>query len=306
MDADEFALPTAFAFTTGMSQVIDAHHHFWNYNPAEYGWIDDGKKILRRDLGPTDLQAAIAPADVNGVISVQARQTIEETDWLLGLANQHDFIRGVVGWAPLIDVDLRNHLDRWEGRQKLLGLRHVLQDEPDDNYMLRADFDRGIALLKEYELVYDILIFERQLPGSIELVDRHPELTFILDHVAKPKIAAGEMEPWRGHIRELARRPNVYCKISGMTTEADWSRWTPAQLQPYFDTVLDAFGPRRLMFGSDWPVSLLASSYLKWVQTVREWTATLSISENERIWGETASEAYRLTGNPKPEYPKSE
>ncbi|HWE01640.1 MAG TPA: amidohydrolase family protein [Tepidisphaeraceae bacterium] len=277
-----------------MATVIDSHHHFWNYSPTEYAWIDDDKKILRRDFGPSDLSAVAAPAGVNGVISVQARQTVEETDWLLSLAERHDFIQGVVGWAPLIDADLRRRLDGWSGRKKLLGLRHVLQDEPDDRYMLRPDFDRGVALLEEYDLVYDILIFERQLPGSIELVDRHPALTFVLDHVAKPRIGAGEMAPWSGRIRELARRPNVYCKISGMTTEADWATWTPAQLLPYFEMALEAFGPRRLMFGSDWPVCLLASSYEKWIQTARDWTGELSTSENDRIWGETAREAYRL------------
>ena len=274
--------------------LINAHHHFWRFIPAEYPWIDEGKKILQRDFLPMDLKTEIADVAVDGVISVQARQSVMETDFLLELADKNEFIRGVVGWAPLIDADLLTCLEKWKASRKLLGLRHVLQDEPDDRHMLRPDFDRGISLLKQFNLRYDILIFERQLPGSIELVDRHPETTFIVDHVAKPKIGAREMEPWSSRIRELAKRPNVYCKISGMATEADWKTWSEAQLRPYFETVLNAFTPRRLMFGSDWPVCLLACNYRKWVQTVREWTKPLSVTEQGRIWGETAIEAYGL------------
>lgn len=277
-----------------MQNVIDSHHHFWKYSAAEYGWIGPRMEILRRDFLPADLKAKVSAAGVDGVISVQARQSIAETDWLLALAEQNDFIRGVVGWAPLIDADIRKHLERWKTRPKLVGLRHVLQDESDDRFICRPDFDAGLSALKEYDLRYDILIFERQLPAAIKAVDRHPEQIFILDHIAKPKIAAGELEPWRAQIRELARRPHVYCKISGMCTEADWQTWTPQQLRPYFDVVLESFGPRRLMFGSDWPVCLLACEYQRWVQTIRDWVAPLSKHEQERIWGETVIEAYNL------------
>jgi len=277
-----------------MPTIIDSHHHFWKYAPAEYSWIGQDKQILRRDFLPPDLKTQIAAAGVDGVISVQARQTIPETDWLLDLAEQNDFIRGVVGWAPLIDPDVRRHLDGWAGRSKLLGLRHVLQDEPDDSYALRADFNAGISLLREYGLRYDILIFERQLPAAIELADRHPRQVFILDHIAKPKIAAGELQPWRTQILDLAKRPHVYCKISGMATEANWQTWNPDQLRPYFETVLEAFGPSRLMFGSDWPVCLLACDYQRWKQTVAAWIAPLSPAEQNKIWGETALEAYGL------------
>jgi L-fuconolactonase len=278
-----------------MSTVIDSHHHFWKYSPAEYQWIGPGKEVLRRDFLPRDLQEKTAAAGVQGVISVQARQSIGETNWLLDLAERHDFIRGVVGWAPLIDADLRRHLDGWDGRPKLLGLRHVLQDEPDDRYMLRADFNAGISVLREYGLAYDILIFERQLPAAIELVDRHPQQIFILDHIAKAKIVEGELEPWRTRVRELAKRRNVYCKVSGMATEANWQTWTADELRPYFETVLDAFSPRRLMFGSDWPVCLLACDYIRWVQTVQKWIESLSTFERQRIWAESAIEAYGLS-----------
>ncbi len=277
-----------------MKTVIDAHHHFWNYTPQDYGWIGPGMEILRRDFLPNNLKNEISAAGVDGVVSVQARQTVGETDWLLGLAEQHDFIKGIVGSAPLVDPDLRRHLDGWAARRKLLGLRHVLQDEPDDRHMLRPDFDRGIGLLKEYGLRYDILIFERQLPGSIELVDRHPDQVFILDHVAKPKIGKNELEPWATRLRDLARRGNVYCKISAMATEADWHAWTSAQLRPYFDVALEAFGPARLMFGSDWPVCLLATDYGRWMRHGREWVAELSTAEQDRFWGGTAIEAYGL------------
>lgn len=274
--------------------MIDAHHHFWRYSPREYGWISQSMALLRRDFLPDDLRRETDPAGVQGVISVQARQTIEETEWLLDLADQHSFIRGVVGWVPLVSDRVPDDLSRFSGRARLKAVRHVLQDEPDDEYMLRADFDRGIGALKEFGLRYDILIFERQLPAAIKLVDRHPELTFILDHIAKPRIADNTISPWREKLRDLARRPNVYCKLSGVVTEADHQTWTPAQLKPYVDTALDAFGPARLMFGSDWPVCLLARGYQRWYQVVRDFASSLSPREQQRVFGGTAVEAYGL------------
>lgn len=275
--------------------VIDAHHHFWRYGPAEYGWISDSMSLLRRDFLPADLAKEIAAAGIDGVVSVQARQTVEETRWLLEMADAHDFIKGVVGWVPLVSPDVGKDLERFAGRTKLKAVRHVLQDEPDDAFMLRPDFDRGIGLLKDFGLRYDILIFERHLPQSIELVDRHTGLTFVLDHVAKPRIRENVLEPWRQNMRELARRPNVYCKISGMATEADHKNWSPAQLRPYMDVALEAFGPRRLMFGSDWPVCLLACAYRRWYEIVSDFVAPLSADERRQILGETAVEAYGLS-----------
>jgi len=274
--------------------MIDSHHHFWRYNAQEYGWISESMAILRRDFLPADLKRQTSEAGIDGVISVQARQTVEETRWLLELAGQNDFIRGVVGWVPLVSDDVRQDLERFAAHPKLKAVRHVLQDEPDDNYILREDLNRGIALLKEFGLRYDILIFERHLPQTIAFVDRHPDLTFILDHVAKPRISDGILSPWRENMRELGRRANVYCKLSGMATEADPHAWTPEQIRPYMEVALEAFGPRRLMFGSDWPVCLLAVHYPRWIAVVREFAASLLQAEQERLFGETAIEAYGL------------
>jgi len=274
--------------------VIDAHHHFWRYNTQDFGWIDDAMRVIRRDFLPIDLEKEIRAAGVDGVVSVQARQSLEETHWLLELAGQNPFIRGVVGWAPLIAPDADKIVGELAANPKLRSLRHVLQGEPDERYMLRADFNRGLAALQLHNLAYDILIFERHLPQSIELVDRHPEQVFVLDHVAKPRIKDNLLEPWRKNIFELAKRENVYCKISGLVTEADYVQWTEAQLLPYVDTMLEAFGPQRLMLGSDWPVSLVACDYSRWVNLVRSWIKKLSAAEQKRILGDTAIEAYRL------------
>jgi L-fuconolactonase len=274
--------------------VIDSHHHFWRYIPAEYGWIADSMSILRRDFLPADLSGETSVVGVDGVISVQARQTVGETQWLLDLAEQNAFIKGVVGWVPLVSPDVKSDLEQFARRPKLKAVRHVLQDEPDDNYMLRDDFNRGLAMLRDFDLRYDILIFERHLPQSIKLIDRHPRLTFILDHIAKPRIRENVLSPWRENMRELARRPNVYCKLSGMATVADHKAWTPAQLRPCMDMALEAFGPGRLMFGSDWPVCLLAVTYRRWYELVGEFVARLSTEERGRIMGGTAVEAYGL------------
>jgi len=273
---------------------IDAHHHFWKYDPVEYGWITDELNALRRDFLPGHLGAEIAKAGIDQVVSVQARQSIVETDWLLTMAGENDFIAGVVGWLPLVDPGLPALLDGYAGREKLKAVRHVLQDEPDDDYMLRDDFNRGLGRLAAHGLAYDILIFERHLPQAIQLVDRHPNQVFVVNHVAKPRIHEGILSPWRERIIELGKRENVSCKLSGMVTEADWESWTEEQLQPYIDTVLEAFGPRRLMFGTDWPVCTLACQYRRWVGVVTRATARLSPAEREMIFGGAASAAYRL------------
>jgi L-fuconolactonase len=273
---------------------IDAHHHFWKYSARDYGWIDDAKARIRRDFGPADLKQEIDAAGIDGVVSVQARQTLEENDFLLGYAAANDFIKGVVGWVPLVDAGVGKHLEKLSDNPKLKGVRHVLHDEQDDRYMLREDFNRGIAMLKDFNLIYDILIFEKHLPQTIQFVDRHPEQVFVLDHIAKPRIKANELSPWQSRIVELSHRPNVYCKVSGMVTEADYKAWTPEQLKPYFDTVLSAFGPKRLMFGSDWPVCLVAVEYVRWAEIVRGWVSDLPDADQERILGGTAVEAYRL------------
>ena len=274
---------------------IDSHHHFWKYDPVEYDWIGPDMRQLQRDFVLSDLTAEAASAGIDGVVSVQARQSLEETAWLLDVAGDSNLVKGVVGWVPLISPTVQADLERFTGHAKLRGVRHVLQGEPDDRYMLRADFDAGIRALEAFGLVYDILIFERQLPAAIELADRHSSQVFVLDHVAKPRIRDHVFEPWNRNIRELAKRPNVYCKLSGMVTEADWSSWSDEQLRPYVNTVLEAFGPARLMFGSDWPVCLVAGTYQGWVKTVARLTGGLSAAEQARLFGVTAAEAYSLS-----------
>jgi L-fuconolactonase len=275
---------------------IDSHQHFWKYEPAEYAWINEDMSVIRRDFLPEHLAEEITRAGIEGTVAVQAGTTTE-TEWLLGLADNWSFIRGVVGWAPLTDPYASDALEHLAANRKLRGLRHILQDEPDPYYMLRDDFNAGIRTLLRFGLTYDILIYERHLPQTIEFVDRHPNQVFVLDHIAKPRIKAGEISPWRENIRELAQRENVYCKISGIITEANWTSWTPEQLSPYIDVVLEAFGAHRLMFGSDWPVCLIAGSYAKWVMMMEKAVGALSIPEQERIWSDTAIEAYGLDTN---------
>lgn len=277
-----------------MIHKVDAHHHFWKYDPVEYDWIDEKMRVIRRDFLADDLRKEITAAGVSGVVSVQARQSLEETRRLLELADRNDFIRGVVGWAPLVEPNVSDTLGELAENRKLRSMRHVLQGEPDPFYMLREDFNAGIRALKSFGLAYDILIFERHLPQTARFVDKHPDQVFIVDHSAKPRVGDREISPWRENMQELAKRPNVYCKISGLVTEADYSNWTEAQLQPYLDTVLSAFGPGRLMFGSDWPVCLVAVTYSRWISIVANAISALSVTEQERIWSGTALEAYRL------------
>ena len=273
--------------------IIDAHHHLWHYEPSKYAWIDDRMGVLRQDFTTNDLAAEIEGI-VDGVIAVQARQDVDETLWLLDEARETPFVLGVVGWAPLTAADVEDEIARLAEDPALVGIRHVLQDERDDAFMLRPDFNRGIEALAPFGLVYDVLVYERHLGNVLEFVDRHPEQTFVLDHIGKPRIGEGPLDPWRANLRRLAEREHCYCKVSGMVTEASWTEWTVDGLSPYLDTVFEAFGPRRLMFGSDWPVCLLACEYRRWYHIVEDYTSELSQSEYERFWGGTAAEAYRL------------
>jgi len=277
-----------------MPERIDAHHHLWRYSREEYGWIGTGMENIARDFLPADLQTEMTQCEIDGSVVVQARQSLAETDWLLGLAAESELMRGVVAWAPLADASFPKTLDRLKGQRKLKGLRHIVQAEPDDEFILRADFNSGIRVLTLSGLIYDILIYERHLPATIRFVDRHPNQIFVLDHIAKPRIADGVLEPWRSNILELAKRENVYCKLSGLVTEAHWKSWSPADLQPYVECVLDAFGPRRLMFGSDWPVCLVASGYKKWMLTIQGFLARLSSAEQALIFGGVAAKVYSL------------
>ncbi|MGH9339997.1 MAG: amidohydrolase family protein [Acidobacteriota bacterium] len=273
---------------------IDSHQHFWIYEPAEYPWMSESMSVIRRNFLPPDLHPEITAADIEGVVTVQARPSLDETRWLLELAAEHDFIKGVVGWVPLISPQVGRDLETFAQDPHLKGVRHILHDEPDADYMLRPAFNHGLELLKRFGLIYDILIFERHFPQTIRFVDRHPAQVFVVDHVAKPLIKKGVLSPWREHMQELARRENVYCKLSGMVTEADWSAWKEEDLAPYFEVALEAFGPQRLLFGSDWPVCLLACGYQRWHQTAHRLASSLSESEQQQIFGVTAGRAYNI------------
>ena len=277
-----------------MPRRIDAHHHLWRYSAKEYGWIDDGMTPLRRDYTPDDLAKEIAAAAIDGTIAVEARQDLAETHDLISLAEKHPFIEAVVGWAPLASKEFEACLESLTTYPQLRGLRHVIQSEPDDDFILGGDFNRGIASMLSSGLVYEILVYERHLPQTIKFVDAHPNQIFVLDHIAKPRIQERMVSPWRERIFELARRENVFCKVSGMTTEADWHAWTEADLRPYLDTVFEAFGAARLMMGSDWPVCLLAVGYKEWFRLLDGYAAKLSEHERELFCGGTAIQVYRL------------
>lgn len=274
--------------------IIDTHHHLWNYNPVEFDWIGDEMATIRKSFLPADLQTTLANTGVEGVITVQARQSLEETNWLLKLASENDFMKGVVGWIPLADKSIQQVLEEYKSNLWLKGVRHVVQGEPDPEFILGKNFNRGISLLKNYNLVYDILIFEHQLPNLIRFVDQHPKQRFVVDHIAKPRIKANELEPWAKNIKELAKRENVSCKISGMVTEADYKLWTEEQLRPYFETVLEAFGPSRLMFGSDWPVCLVATSYSSWIDLVKKSISKFTGEEQDLILYKNAQRIYNI------------
>ena len=275
-------------------EKIDAHHHLWKYSAAEYPWISENMGPLQRDFLIQDLTDVLEESDIEGVITVQARQDIGRNSMAARFARSHDVVRGVVGWVALTDPKVDRDLEDFCTHSKLKSVRHVLHDEPDDLFMLREDFNRGINLLKDFDLRYDLLIFERHLQQTIQFVDRHPNQIFILDHIAKPRIRERMMSPWRENLTDLAQRENVFCKLSGLVTEATWQSWTEGDLDPYLQVVLTAFGAKRLMFGSDWPVMLLGSSYKRWVDAVRGAISHLSEYEQERILGNTAMEVYRL------------
>jgi L-fuconolactonase len=279
---------------TGQIEMIDAHHHLWRYTPAEYGWIDEEMGVLRRDFLPKDLLVEMAAAGIDGTVAVQARQTLEETRWLLDLADETDAIRGVVGWAPIAGEEFPGCMEEFDGREKLKGLRHVIQGEKDEHYILREDFNSGIRTMLGSGLVYEILIYERHLEDAIYFVDAHPEQVFVLDHLAKPLIAGGVMEPWASRMRELGQRENVWCKVSGLVTEAKWNDWSLDTLRPYLNVAVEAFGPARLMAGSDWPVCLAASGYVQWWDVLREYFAGFSEAERAAVFGGTAVEVYGL------------
>ena len=242
-------------------EKIDAHQHFWRYDTDEYPWIDGRMESLKKDHLPRDLEKAQSELGFNGSIAVQARQSIEETRWLLQLADDYDQIKGVVGWVDLKSNKVDECLSEFTEHPRFVGVRHVVQDESDDRYILRPDFLNGISKLNDYNLTYDILIYPKQLSATLEFVKEFPDQPLVLDHIAKPDIKTGAIEPWATQIRELASHANVHCKISGMVTEADWWGWKPEQFDPYLNVIFKSFRPERLMIGSDWPVCRLAGEY---------------------------------------------
>jgi L-fuconolactonase len=277
-----------------MAEIIDSHHHLWRYSEEDYGWIGPEMAVLQRDFLPVELEREMGGAGVAGSVAVQARQSVEETRWLLECAEKSAAIRGVVGWLPIAALNFTEILAEFRRFKALKGLRHVIQDEPYDDFILGERFNAGVAALKGTGLVYDILIHERHLPQAAEFVARHPDQVFVLDHLAKPEIRAGELEPWKRNLATLASHKNVYCKVSGMVTEANWTRWSLDDLRPYLDAALEAFGPERLMAGSDWPVCLVSSGYERWWETLREWAECLDEAGRDAFFGETAKRVYRL------------
>lgn len=274
---------------------IDAHQHFWHYDATAYSWIDESMRTIRRDFLPGDLAPALAATRVDATVAVQARQSLAETEWLLQLSRTFPWIKGVVGWLPLAEqgADIGRLLEHFGQHDRFKGVRHVLQAEPDA-YFADAGFNAGLAAVAKRDLTYDLLITAPQLPAGIALVDRHPTLRVVLDHIAKPVVEGPPPSEWRKQIGELARRPNVYCKFSGVVTEVPGWRWFPELLRPYFEVVLEAFGSQRLMFGSDWPVCLVATDYQRWHALVTEFVQPLSASERDAILGATAVSAYNL------------
>ncbi len=270
---------------------IDAHQHFWRYEPARHTWITPEMPVLRRDWLPEHLRPELSAAGIDATIAVQADSSELETHFLLDLARDNEEISGVVGWVDLTAGDIRDRLEYFKQFEKLKGFRHVAQSEPDDCFLVRDDFVRGISSLEVYGFTYDILIYPKQLPAAIELVRRFPRQRFVIDHLAKPSIKTGDVEPWATLMREIAESDNVFCKVSGLVTEADWTDWTAPNFKPYLDVVFEAFGADRLMFGSDWPVCLLAADYAQVKQLIEDYAA----SDHDRIFGLNAARFYGLT-----------
>jgi L-fuconolactonase len=273
---------------------IDAHQHFWIYDPREYEWIDETMVSLRRDFLPAELKDELEREGFHGSVAVQARQSLQETRWLLELAAQSQFILGVVGWVDLRSPQVYRDLKALAVNPRLVGVRHIVQSEPDDRFLLQPAFLQGVSLLGEFDLAYDILIYPRHLPVAAEFVRHFPNQRFVLDHLAKPQVKTGSLHPWKEGIKELAALPNVHCKLSGLVTEADWNHWQPEDMTPYLDAAFEYFGPDRLMMGSDWPVCTLSGSYSRVNRLVKEYLNKHWQQEREAILGGNAKRFWRL------------
>jgi L-fuconolactonase len=273
---------------------IDAHQHFWQYDSEHYGWISEEMRRIRRDFMPEDLQPVLAANDMDGAVLVQVHQTEAENDFFLSLAAQNPFIKGIVGWVDFQADNIAERLEYWSSFPALKGFRHIVQAEVDDEFLLRKNFQRGIEALSKTRFAYDILVVHRQLPAVVKFVQQHPNQRFVLDHLGKPDIKNGLLEPWATHIKTLGRCENLFCKISGMVTEADWQNWSPEDLKPYLDTATEAFGTEHLMFGSDWPVCLVAGEYEEVKSLAANYFASFSETEKASIFGRNAAGFYQL------------
>ncbi len=274
-------------------KIIDTHQHFWNYDTTRHDWINEEMRAIRKNFLPEQLAPILKENKVDGCVSVQVDQTTEETDFLLALAKEHSFIKGVVGWVDLRASNLEDTLENYRDAKALKGFRHIIQGQAA-GFMLQPNLIQGLKKLATRNYTYDLLIYAHQLKEANEFIKQVTELPIVIDHVAKPNIKDSEMEDWKKEITALAKYPNVYCKISGMATEANWETWTMAGLQPYLDTVVEAFGTERIMFGSDWPVCLVASSYAKWLNGIQNYFNTFSSTEQEAIFAGNAIKFYKL------------
>lgn len=273
---------------------IDAHQHFWQYNPVRDSWIDNSMPVLKRDFLPSELKEEMDNNEIDGCVTVQADQSEEETNFLLQLAQSNSFIKGVVGWIDLRAKNVEDRIAHFAANKKLKGLRHIVQAEPDERFMLQNDFKRGISFLSKYGLTYDILIFPKHLGTALELVKQFPEQPFVIDHLAKPQIKEQVFSPWKEQIQVLAKAPNVFCKISGLVTEANWHNWKMEDIRPYLDIAFEAFGTDRLMFGSDWPVCKLAGNYTTTCVLMEEYLKDFSEVDKAKFWGKNAANFYNL------------
>jgi len=274
--------------------TIDAHQHFWKYDSNKHSWIDDSMSVIRQDFMPSDLEKVYDKNGIDGCVAVQADQTLEETDFLIRLSGKHNFIKGIVGWVDLRAENVDSILEKYSKHEKVKGFRHIVQGEEDHNFLLRSDFLRGISFLEKYDLAYDILVFPHQLGATLEFVKRFPHQKFVIDHIAKPYIKDGYFDGWAVLMKEIAKQKNVHCKLSGMITEADFHSWTADQIEPYMDLVLSSFGPDRVMFGSDWPVCLVAGQYEEVKFLTTNFISKLSLTEQAKIMGLNAIKFYNL------------
>ena len=274
--------------------TIDSHQHFWTFDPIRDSWITDDMSVIQRNFYPEDLQPTLQQNGIDACVAVQADQSLGETRFLLDLAAKNDFVKAVVGWIDLQDDAIDEQLSEWKSEKKLVGFRHVLQAELDTEYMLRPSFLRGISKLKNHEFTYDILIFPKHLATAQKFVAQFPDQPFVLDHIAKPYIKAGLIDEWKRDIKSLAKFENLQCKVSGIITEADWKSWTYEQIKPFLDVVFEAFRTDRIMFGSDWPVCLVAGDYSQVKGIIETYIKDFSVSEKAKVFGKNAAKFYGI------------